>query len=199
MGSDVRGVGQPDGHLRDGGDSDRSDARSLEERRQALADAYRRLRQRVAELEAQRIRLYQRIDELKADSPRLDSDIAEIRAGHAEVGKELAELEALLVQLGQEQAELTAAGTAADQRTPQQRGDEPPPKRNTTAILALVVGAAGLLNANVKYIPYASARLAAFIVCRAVVCVVVVALFRWWYSARRTKNRSDAWAADPDE
>lgn len=192
MGTDARGIAQPDGHFGNGDDGDRDDARSLEERRRALADAYRGLRQRMAELEAKRTWLHQRVDGLKAESPQLDTDIAEIRAGYAEVGKVLDELEALLAQLRQEQAELSAAGTAEDQGTPQQQPeDELSPKRVTTAILSLVAGAASLLNATARYIPYAPARLAAFIVCRAAICVVVVVLFRRWNAARRAKDRSD--------
>jgi len=199
MGTDVPGIAQPDGHLGNGGDPDRDErARLLKERMRELADTYRGLPQRVAQLEAERLRLHQRVDDLKAESPQVDSDIAEIqagyakiRAGHAEVDKELKELDALLAQLEQKQAELTAAGTAETQGTPQQREDEPSPKRVPTGILALVAGAANLFNANARHIPYAPARLAAFIVCWAATCVVVVVLLRRWNAARRTKDRSD--------
>lgn len=196
MGTDVPGSTQPDGHLGNGGDPDRDDARSVEERRRALADAHSALRQRMADLEAKRSRLHQRIEELKAESPQLDAEIAEIRAGYAEVDTELDELEALLAQLRHEQAELSAAGIAEDQGTPEQPEDEPSPKRVTTAILSLVAGASSIVNATARYIPYAPARLAAFIVCRTAICVVIVVLFRRWNAARRTRDRSDNHAAD---
>jgi hypothetical protein len=192
---DVGGIAEPDGHL--GNDGDRDDARSLEERGRALADAYRELWQRLAELEAKYIGLNQSVDELTAESPQLDSDIAEIHAGYMEIGKELDELEALLVQLKQEKAKLAAAETAGDRGTPQQPEDEPSPKRVTTGILSLVAGASSIINATARYIPYSPARLVAFIVCRAAICVVLVVLFRRWNAARRTKDRSDNRAADP--